>query len=140
MPGDLPVAGELGDSGIGPGFDFRSLGPGGAPEELPFGERHLVLGRDDHWALKDPVIIRGQEGWRMWAYCHPLADRGRGPDDHPHATSVDGLRWRDRGVVLGAMPGTWDARSARITAILNEAPLPRTGLSGLAWLGNRMGR
>jgi hypothetical protein len=57
-----------------------------------------------------------------------------------YATSVDRLRWRDRGVVLGGMPGTWDERGARITAILNEAPLPRIGLSGLAWLGNRMGR
>ena len=56
------------------------------------------------------------------------------------ATSVDGLRWRDRGVVLGGMPGTWDERGARITAIFREGPLPRIGLSGLAWLGNRMGR
>jgi hypothetical protein len=40
-----------------------------------------------------------------------------------YATSFDGLRWRDRGVVLGGMPGTWDARGARIQCDLNEAPL-----------------
>ena len=40
-----------------------------------------------------------------------------------YATSVDGLHWRDHGVVLRGTPGGWDARGARITAILNEAPL-----------------
>jgi hypothetical protein len=43
------------------------------PEELPFGDRHLVLAGDDQWAVKDPVIILGPGGWRMWVCCHPLA-------------------------------------------------------------------
>jgi hypothetical protein len=94
------------------------------PEELPFGDRHLVLAGDDQWAVKDPVIIRGSEGWRMWVCCHPLADRGQ--EDRMitrYATSVDGIRWRDQGVVLRGTPGSWDARGTRITAIVKEAPL-----------------
>jgi hypothetical protein len=94
------------------------------PEELAFGDHHLVLAVDDQWAVKDPVIIRGPEGWRMWVCCHPL--------DHPgqedrmitkYATSVDGLHWHDQGVVLRGTPGSWDARGARVTAILDEDPL-----------------
>jgi hypothetical protein len=94
------------------------------PEELPFGDRHLVLAGDTNWAVKDPVIIRGPAGWRMWVCCHPLADPGQ--EDRMitrYATGVDGLHWRDHGVVLRGTPGGWDARGARITAILDEAPL-----------------
>jgi hypothetical protein len=94
------------------------------PEELPFGDRHLVLAGDDHWAVKDPVIIRDHEGWGMWACCHPLADPGQ--EDRMitrYATSVDGLRWRDQGVALRGTLGSWDARGTRITAILDEEPL-----------------
>jgi hypothetical protein len=94
------------------------------PEELAFGDRHLVLAGDDQWAVKDPVIIKRPEGWRMWVCCHPL--------DHPghedrmitkYATSVDGLHWHDQGVVLRGTPGSWDARGARVTTILDEDPL-----------------
>jgi hypothetical protein len=94
------------------------------PEDLPFGDRHLVLAGDDQWAVKDPVIIPGPEGWRMWVCCHPLADRGQ--EDRMitrYATSIDGLRWRDHGVVLQGTPGSWDARGTRITAIVEKAPL-----------------
>jgi hypothetical protein len=94
------------------------------PEQLPFGDRHLVLPGDDHWAVKDPVIMRGPEGWRMWVCCHPLADRGQ--EDRMitrYATSVDGLHWRDHGVALRGTPGGWDARGTRITAILADDPL-----------------
>ena len=94
------------------------------PEELPFGDRHLVLPGNDQWAVKDPVIIRDHEGWRMWVCCHPLGEAGH--EDRMitrYATSVDGLDWHDQGVALRGTPGSWDARGARITAILNESPL-----------------
>ena len=94
------------------------------PEELPFGDRHLVLPGNDQWAVKDPVIIRDHEGWRMWVCCHPLDEAGH--EDRMitrYATSVDGLDWHDQGVALRGTPGSWDARGARITAILNESPL-----------------
>ena len=46
------------------------------PEELPFGDRHVVLAGDAGWAVKDPVIMRGAEGWRMWvAEHHGRTDR-----------------------------------------------------------------
>jgi hypothetical protein len=91
------------------------------PEELPFGDRHLVLAADDQWAVKDPVIIKGSDGWRMWVCCHPLTDLGE--EDRmitKYATSVDGLHWHDQGVVLHGTSGSWDARGTRITTILNE--------------------
>jgi hypothetical protein len=94
------------------------------PEELPFGDRHVVLPGDDQWAVKDPVIIRDHEVWRMWVCCHPLGEAGH--EDRMitrYASSVDGLDWHDHGVALRGTPGSWDARGARITAILNESPL-----------------
>jgi hypothetical protein len=94
------------------------------PEELPFGDRHLVLPGSDQWAVKDPVIVRDHEGWRMWVCCHPLDAAGH--EDRMitrYATSVDGLDWHDHGVALRGTPGSWDACGARITAILNESPL-----------------
>jgi hypothetical protein len=94
------------------------------PEELPFGDRHVVLAGDDQWAVKDPLIIKGPGGWRMWVCCHPLTDPGH--EDRMitrYATSVDGLHWRDQGVGLRGTPRSWDARGARITAILSEDPL-----------------
>jgi hypothetical protein len=93
------------------------------PEELPFGDRHVVLPGNDQWAVKDPVIIRDHEGWRMWVCCHPLGEAGQ--EDRMitrYATSVDGLHWHDQGVALRGTPGSWDARGTRITAILNESP------------------
>ena len=94
------------------------------PEELSFGDRQLVLAGDAEWAVKDPVIIRGPEGWRMWVCCHPLAEPGQ--EDRMitrYATSVDGLHWHDQGEVLRGRPGSWDARGTRVTAILDLDPL-----------------
>jgi hypothetical protein len=94
------------------------------PEELPFGERHLVLAGDDHWGVKDPVIIRDHAGWRMWVCCHPLDEPGQ--EDRMitrYATSSDGLHWHDDSVALRGTPDGWDARGARITTILSETPL-----------------
>jgi len=94
------------------------------PAELPFGERHLVLPGDANWGVKDPVILRDGEGWRMWVCCHPLGDHG--DEDRMvtrYATSSDGLRWRDDGIVLTGRPGSWDARGTRVTAVLETSPL-----------------
>jgi hypothetical protein len=94
------------------------------PEELPFGDRHLVLAGDDQWAVKDPVIIRDHEVWRMWVCCHPLGEAGQ--EDRMitrYAISADGLHWSDQGVALRGTPGSWDARGTRITTILNDSPL-----------------
>src|SRR3712207_2713458 len=37
-----------------------------------------------------------------------------------YATSEDGLRWEWHGVVLEGRPGAWDARGARLTAVLPD--------------------
>src|SRR5215211_6946416 len=97
---------------------------GARPEDLPFGDRHTVLAGDDQWAVKDPVIIKDVKRWQMWVCCHPLSEPGQ--EDRmitKYATSVDGLHWRDHGVVLEGTPDNWDARGTRITAILKEHPL-----------------
>jgi hypothetical protein len=94
------------------------------PEELPTGHRQLVLPGDAETAVKDPVIRRADDGWDLWLCCHPL-DRV-GDEDRMttrHLTSPDGLAWTDRGEVLAGRPGSWDARGARITAVIGEAPL-----------------
>ena len=36
------------------------------------------------------------------------------------ATSGDGLDWRWEGTVLAGRPGAWDARGARVTAVLQD--------------------
>lgn len=94
------------------------------PAELPFGDRHLVLPGDAEWAVKDPVILRGHGSWQMWVCCHPLAEHGH--EDRMftrYATSGDGLHWRDHGIVLRGTPQGWDARGARVTAVLDTSPL-----------------
>jgi hypothetical protein len=37
-----------------------------------------------------------------------------------YTTSADGLRWEWRGVALQGRPGRWDARGARVTAVLPD--------------------
>src|ERR1700712_191305 len=46
------------------------------PERLPDGVRHLVLPGSSEVAVKDPVILAGPDGWRMWVCCHPLSETG----------------------------------------------------------------
>lgn len=94
------------------------------PEDLADGVRHRIPLADDGWAVKDPVITADAAGWRMWVCCHPLAEVGH--EDRMvtrYATSDDGLRWTDHGPVLSGRPGAWDARGARVTAVLSEDPL-----------------
>lgn len=94
-------------------------------EGLPTGERAIVLAGDERTAVKDPVITRAGDGrWDLWLCCHPLADAGH--EDRMttrHLTSADGLGWTDRGEVLAGRPGTWDARGARVTAVVAQDPL-----------------
>jgi hypothetical protein len=72
-------------------------------------------------AVKDPVVRRHPRGWQAWVCCHPL-DR-RGEEDRmqtSYATSGNGLVWRWRGTALSGRPGAWDARGARVTAVLPD--------------------
>jgi hypothetical protein len=94
------------------------------PELLPGGERRVVLPGNDRVAVKDPVVTRTSGGWEMWLCCHPLTEPG--DEDRMTTrllTSADGLDWTDRGEVLAGRPGEWDARGARVTAVLSRDPL-----------------
>lgn len=93
-------------------------------EGIADGERRVVLAGDDRTAVKDPVIRAVEGGWEMWLCCHPLDQAGE--EDRMttrRLTSVDGLAWHDRGEVLAGRPGRWDARGARVTTVVGDAPL-----------------
>lgn len=95
-----------------------------SPADLPHGERRVVLLGDSVTAVKDPVILVREGKWQMWLCCHPLDDPGH--EDRMstrHLVSSDGLEWHDTGEVLTGSPGTWDARGARVTAVLGTSPL-----------------
>lgn len=98
------------------------------PEELPGGERVLVLPGDDTVAVKDPVVTHGADGWEMLLCCHPLTEAGH--EDRMTSRllrSPDGLAWTDHGEVLAGRPGEWDARGARATTVLPDVDgRPRT--------------
>jgi hypothetical protein len=75
---------------------------------------------DQCTGVKDPIVRRtAAGGWQAWLCCHPL-DVVDAEDrmSTSYATSADGLDWTLHGTVLGARPGRWDARGARLTAIL----------------------
>jgi hypothetical protein len=95
------------------------------PEELPAGHRQVVLPGDADVAVKDPVVTQTPGGsWRMWLCCHPLTEAGH--EDRMTTrllTSADGLDWTDEGEVLAGRTGRWDARGARVTAVVQDRPL-----------------
>jgi hypothetical protein len=83
---------------------------------------------DDRTGVKDPVIRRRADGWHAWICCHPLDEPGE--EDRmttAYATSADGLAWEWRGTVLSGRPGAWDARGARVTAVLPGGRLAYDG-------------
>lgn len=95
------------------------------PESLPNGRRTVVLPGSDTVAVKDPVIVVGPEGtWHAWICEHPLTEAGQ--EDRmstAYYSSRDGLAWTRHGTVLTPRPGSWDARGARVTAVLSLEPL-----------------
>ena len=96
-------------------------------QDLPRGERQVVLPGTDRIAVKDPVITaptKDRPEWVMWLCCHPLSEPGH--EDRMttrRLTSSDGLSWTDTGEVLAGRPGEWDERGARVAAVLSEDPL-----------------
>jgi len=91
------------------------------PAALAGAEARTVFPGDERTGVKDPVVRREADGWRAWICCHPLDVPGE--EDRMTtalATSDDGLDWRWQGPALGPRPGRWDARGARITAVLPD--------------------
>src|SRR6476469_928189 len=81
------------------------------PEDLAKGTRTTVLPGSATEAVKDPVVVVDESGWRMWVCCHPLTEPGA--EDRMTtrlATSRDGLAWHWQDTVLRPTPGSWDAR------------------------------
>ena len=91
------------------------------PEGFADVDDRTVFPGDDSVAVKDPVIRRTGGEWQAWICCHPLDEPGE--EDRmttAYATSADGIDWEWQGTVLEPRPGRWDARGARLTAILPD--------------------
>jgi hypothetical protein len=91
------------------------------PAGLGDAEARTTMPGDELTGVKDPVVQQGSGGWRAWVCCHPLDEPGE--EDRMStrlATSDDGLRWTWRATVLSGTPGSWDARGARVTAVLPD--------------------
>jgi hypothetical protein len=92
------------------------------PEGLATAEARTVFPGDGRTGVKDPLVQRTADGgWQAWICCHPLDEADE--EDRmttAYATSADGLEWDWQGTVLAPRPGTWDARGARVTAVLPD--------------------
>jgi hypothetical protein len=91
------------------------------PEGFADVDTRTVFPGDEVTAVKDPIVQRVEGGWQAWICCHPLDE----PDQEDrmwsaHATSADGIEWKWHGNVLMPRPGKWDARGARLTAVLPD--------------------
>ena len=88
--------------------------------------RQVLLPGDSANAVKDPVVLRHNGSWHLWASVHPLTD-----PDHTdrmtteYASSTDGLDWTWHGPALAPRPGEWDARGVRVAHV-------RAGADGFA--------
>jgi hypothetical protein len=94
----------------------------GAPEALARADARTVFGGDALTAVKDPVVRWAGGAWHAWVCCHPLDVPGA--EDRMrtrYATSADGVAWTWGGDALVPRPGAWDARGARVTAVLGGA-------------------
>ncbi len=80
-----------------------------------------VFPGDELTGVKDPVIQRTGSQWRAWICCHPLELPGEEDRMYTrYATSTDGLTWAWGAIALAGRAGAWDARGARVTAVLAD--------------------
>ena len=92
------------------------------PGDFGSAEARTVFPGDGNTGVKDPLVRRTTDGgWEAWICCHPLDV----PDEEDrmttaYATSMDGVEWELHGTVLSPRPGMWDARGARVTAVLPD--------------------
>ncbi len=86
---------------------------------LPKAPTTTVLPGDGSTGIKDPVIFRDENGWHLWASCHPLDDPAATDRmTTEHLTSSDGLQWIRQDVALRGRTGDWDARGVRFAEVL----------------------
>ncbi|GAA0900076.1 hypothetical protein GCM10009557_76180 [Virgisporangium ochraceum] len=88
---------------------------------LETAERSTVFSGSADLGVKDPVVRIVDDTWHAWICCHPL-DIVDAEDrmTTAYATSDDGLAWTWHGTVLAGREGQWDARGARVTAVLPD--------------------
>jgi hypothetical protein len=88
---------------------------------LETAQRRTVFAGDETVGVKDPVVRVVDGRWHAWICCHPL-DVVDAEDrmTTAYATSDDGLSWTWHGTVLAGREGEWDARGARVTAVLPD--------------------
>jgi hypothetical protein len=94
-----------------------------APEPARLGDAdaRTVFPGDELMGVKDPVIRFAGGGWHGWICCHPLDEPGEEDRMYTrYATSEDGVAWTWRGDALRGRPGRWDARGARVTAVVGD--------------------
>ena len=119
-----------------PGTKHWSVGllEAATPEDLPAAPlRPAFPGDPAAYGVKDPVVRRRGDRWEAWLCCHPLDVPGA--EDRmttAYATSPDGLRWDWHGTVLRGRPGRWDARGARVTAVLDDGRAAYDGRASAA--------
>jgi hypothetical protein len=96
---------------------------------LAAAEHRVVFPGDDDYAVKDPIVRRDGDGrWHAWICRHLLAIPGEEDRmNSAYATSADGLSWEWQGTAIEGRPGTWDARGARITAVLGDGRMAYDG-------------
>ena len=91
------------------------------PADLQDAESRPIFPGDEFTGVKDPVIQRSGSQWRAWICCHPLELPGEEDRMYTrYATSTDGLTWAWGATALAGRAGTWDARGARVTAVLAD--------------------
>lgn len=92
-----------------------------SPDGFVTSGRRVVMPGDASVAMKDPVIVSDERGWRAWICCHPLDDpRATDRMWTEFATSEDGIDWTLRGPALQPTPGRWDQRGTRVTAVMDR--------------------
>lgn len=86
---------------------------------LAVAPQRVIFPGDAAIAVKDPVVRFDGARWRAWL-CHHLLDIP-GEEDRMEtalATSDDGRSWSRPITILRGRVGQWDARGARLTALL----------------------
>ena len=103
--------------------------PAGLQDALP---QHVFPG-DELIGVKDPVIQRIGSQWRAWICCHPLDLPGEEDRMYTrYAASNDGLTWTWGAIALAGRADMWDARGARITAVLPDGRAAYDGRASAA--------
>ncbi len=103
------------------------------PADLQAADPRTVFPGDELVGVKDPVIQRTGSQWRAWICCHPLDVPGEEDRMYTrYATSPDGLTWTWGPIALAARIGTWDARGARVTAVLVDGRASYDGRASAA--------